>query len=351
MVWLTRPERLWTEVWRQTSLLAWALTSVIAVSITPCAADGHELTQDIQEKITMIPKVVFVIADGIPADVIERVATPTLDQIAAAGGYGRAYVGGPVGSQAESPTVSATGYMGLITGTWANKHGVMENYDLSPNYAYWDIFRLAKNANPALTTALYSTWTDNRTVLLGEGLEEAGGHKLDYVVDGFEKDKSLFPDLPESERIKRIDEKVADAAAISIREQGPDLAWVYLQYTDDVGHDFGDSAEMDAAVEWVDEQVAKIWNAVESRQQSAREDWLVIVTTDHGRDEATGRDHGGQTERERTTWIVTNNQRLQPAFYTKPAIVDIYPSIADHLQLDIPETVRQGLDGSSFIAR
>ena len=300
---------------------------------------------------TVNPKVVFIIADGIPADVIERVHTPALDRIAAFGGYGRAYVGGPVGTPAESPTVSATGYMSLLTGTWADKHGVMENYDLSPNYSYWDIFRLAKNANPKLKTGLYSTWTDNRTVLLGNGQEAAGGEKLDYVVDGFEKDKSLFSELTESERIKRIDEKVADAAAINIREQGPDLAWVYLQYTDDVGHDFGDSPEMDAAVAWIDDQVAKIWNAVESRQQSGQEDWLVIVTTDHGRDEATGREHGEQTERERTTWIVTNSQRLQPAFYDKPAIVDIYPSIADHLRLEIPETVRQGLDGSSFIAR
>jgi len=314
----------------------------IVLSAAVHASEGEPL---------MNPKVVFVIADGIPADVIERVHTPALDQIAAVGGYGRAYVGGPVGTPAESPTVSATGYMGLLTGTWANKHGVMENYDLSPNYSYWDIFRLAKTVNPALTTGLYSTWTDNRTALLGDGQEAAGGTKLDYVVDGLEKDKSLFSDLMESERIKRIDEKVADAAALGLSEQGPDLTWVYLQYTDDIGHEFGDSEEMDAAVAWVDEQVAKIWSAVESRQQSGREDWLVIVTTDHGRDEATGRDHGGQTERERTTWIVTNSHRLQPAFYNKPAIVDIYPSIADHLRLDIPEAVRQGLDGSSFMAR
>ena len=32
------------------------------------------------------PKAVFVIVDGIPADVVERVATPAIDAIAAAGG-------------------------------------------------------------------------------------------------------------------------------------------------------------------------------------------------------------------------------------------------------------------------
>ena len=55
------------------------------------------------------PKAVFVIVDGIPADVIERVPTPAIDAIAAAGGYGRATVGGPIGEPGETPTISAPG--------------------------------------------------------------------------------------------------------------------------------------------------------------------------------------------------------------------------------------------------
>ena len=42
------------------------------------------------------PKAIFIILDGIPADVIERVSTPNLDAIAAVGAYARAQVGGPV---------------------------------------------------------------------------------------------------------------------------------------------------------------------------------------------------------------------------------------------------------------
>ena len=57
------------------------------------------------------PKVVFVIVDGIPADVIERVPTPTIDAITAGGGYSRATVGGPIGEPGETPTISAPGYM------------------------------------------------------------------------------------------------------------------------------------------------------------------------------------------------------------------------------------------------
>ena len=113
------------------------------------------------------PKVVFVVVDGIPADVIERVPTPTIDAIAAEGGYGRATVGGPIGGPGETPTISAPGYMSLVTGTWANKHKVYKNYGISPDYRYWNLFRLARAEKPELQLAIFSTWTDNRTILLG----------------------------------------------------------------------------------------------------------------------------------------------------------------------------------------
>ena len=69
----------------------------------------------------------------------------------------------------------------------------------------------------------------------------------------------------------------------------------------------------------------------------------------HGRDAKTGQGHGNQTERERTTWIVTNSDDLNERYYQTPAIVDILPSIATHLRLDIPANIRDQLDGQSFI--
>ena len=295
------------------------------------------------------PKVVFMILDGIPADVIERVATPHLDAIAKAGAYARAQMGGPVGEPGETPTVSAPGYMSLITGTWANKHNVYENYNLSPNYDYWNIFRVAKALSPAIKVGIFSTWTDNRTVLLGEGQPGAGDWRFDYVADGFEKDEKRFPPQPSDKHIALIDAFVSEAAAKAIVERGPDLSWVYLQHTDDIGHEFGDSEAFDLAVAEMDAHVGRIWAAVKARQATYREDWLLIVTTDHGRDAETGREHEGHTARERTIWIATNSQRLSPDFYAMPEIVDIYPSIAQHLGLTIPEEVARYLDGASFI--
>lgn len=294
-------------------------------------------------------KVVFLIIDGIPADVIEKIQTPFLDDISGQRGYTRAYVGGEIGGKSESPTVSSVGYQSLLTGTWANKHNVWTNGIKAPNYAYWDIFRIAKHHNPALETAVFSTWQDNRTKLIGDGLKQAGGTKLDYHFDGFELDTERFPHDLMSNYIRDIDELVANEAARYIKTQGPDISWVYLQHTDDIGHRFGDSDRQAAAVKLMDTRVGAIWTAVTERQQMHQEDWLVIVTTDHGRDVETGRHHGGQSDRERTTWIATNSRRLNEHFGNAPAIVDILPSIVTYLGLTMPVEIRQELDGKSFI--
>src|SRR5690606_15118888 len=126
-------------------------------------------------------KAVFIILDGISADVLEKESTLVLDEIAAVGGYTRAYQGGNKDTYNESPTISAPGYNNILTGTWSNKHNVRDNKIAAPNYHYWNIFRIAKTVNPKLKTAIFSTWLDNRTKLVGEDLPEAGNFKFDYA--------------------------------------------------------------------------------------------------------------------------------------------------------------------------
>ncbi len=294
-------------------------------------------------------KAVFILLDGIPADVVEQVPTPTLDAIAAAGGYARATVGGTLGGASETPTVSAPGYMSLLTGTWANKHNVRGNSNQSPNYAYWNLFRVVETVDPSRTTALFSTWLDNRTVLIGEGRQGAGDFRLDHAVDGFERDTVAFPHDAGSLYIKAIDDRVSTEAAAYIAEHGPDLTWVYLQHTDDAGHAHGDSDAFSAAVREADARVGRIWDAVKQRQAQG-EEWMIVVTTDHGRDARTGKGHGGQSSRERTTWIVTNAPSLDARFTRgTPAIVDIAPSILQHLRVRAPEAVAREWDGVSFL--
>ena len=296
-----------------------------------------------------VPKAIFIIVDGIPADVIEKLNPPVLGEISKAGGFTRAYVGGGKGMYSETPTISAVGYNSLLTGTWANKHNVWDNNIAAPNYHYWNLFRLAKENNSNLKTAIFSTWEDNRTKLVGEGIKQAGNIVLDYKFDGLEKDTIGFPHISGSNFMQRIDEAVSDEAARVISKDAPDLSWVYLEYTDDMAHQFGDSPQFYEAVVAADRQIGKVWQAIKDREKKFNEDWLMVITTDHGRDAETGHNHGGQSDRERATWIVTNAPQRNEHFKQHPGIVDIFPSICNHLKLPIQDDVFREIDGVPFI--
>jgi predicted AlkP superfamily pyrophosphatase or phosphodiesterase len=296
-------------------------------------------------------KAVFVIVDGIPADVIEKLPTPAIDAISKEGGYTRAHVGGDSGTITETPTISAVGYNSLLTGTWVNKHNVWDNDIAGPNYNYWNIFRFFKQQYPNKKTAVFSTWLDNRTKLIGSEAKAAGNLQPDYYFDGLEHDTILYPHDKQARYIHLIDEAVVDTAAAVIKRMAPDLSWVYLEYTDDMGHRYGDSKQFYDAVETMDKQMYRLWQAIDYRRKNFNEDWVIYITTDHGRDAKTGRDHGGQSSRERTTWIVTNEKKLNGYFKNNPGIVDIMPTLARFLNLSIPRQQLMEIDGISLTGK
>lgn len=290
-------------------------------------------------------KAVFIILDGISYDVIQKVVTPNIDHISSMGGFSKAYVGGERGTYSETPTISAVGYNSLLTGTWVNKHNVFGNNIRRPNYNYWTIFRYLREAKPDAKLAVFSTWLDNRTKLLGEGLDETGNLKIDYAFDGFELDTIAFPHDSKKRYIFNIDEHVTKEAARYIENEGPDLSWVYLEYPDDMGHQYGDSPQLYDAVREADRQTGQIFQAVIKRMDMG-EDWQIFVTTDHGRQPTTGLHHGGQSDREREIWVSTNAKNLNSYFQKETvAIVDILPTLFRHFDIDIPKSNLEEIDG------
>src|SRR5689334_23316428 len=121
-------------------------------------------------------KAVFVIVDGIAADLIEKLNTPFIDSISKEGGFRKVIVGGEKGGYSETPTISAVGYNTVLTGTWVNKHNVWDNDIVDPNYNYKTIFKLLKQQDSSKKIAIFSSWLDNRTKLVNM--------PFDHYVDG-----------------------------------------------------------------------------------------------------------------------------------------------------------------------
>lgn len=324
-----------------------SLVTVLFCSISMVAQESSQEASTTKRT----KKAVFIIVDGISYDQLHKANTPNIDSIGQQGSFSEAYVGGGTGTYSETPTISAVGYNSLLTGTWANKHNVWGNAIKAPNYHYPTIFRLYKDQYPNGSIAVYSTWLDNRTKLVGDGLPATGNIHVDHHFDGMELDTLQYPHDPQRNFMKQLDGLVADHASGSLLSDAPDLSWIYLEFSDDMGHMYGDSEQLDNAIHYEDSLIGKVYRAIVQRSEAhPEEDWLLFVTTDHGRKPNNGKGHGGQTYRERSTWILTNKKTNAYFKDEVPGIVDIAPSIAQFMDIDIPQQTQREWDGVSLFA-
>jgi len=112
---------------------------------------------------------------------------------------------------------------------------------------------------------------------------------------------------------------VSEAAIDCIQKQQPDFCFVYLGWTDAAGHNFGWMGEeylrsIDGAFQCIERIISKI-----------PEDYVVIVTADHGGHDRT---HGTELEEDMTIPMILYGKELTPGIIDRPiSIKDIPPTV------------------------
>lgn len=256
-------------------------------------------------------------------------------------GIARSYIGGVVGSVTEQATNSGPGWTTILTGAWSNRHKVGANDSKLRNQAD-SIFQLLKNADASRRTASIVSWNT--------------------INDNFARDIALGY-IDRAEKCDDDDQCVADKVSGALRFGDFDFIFAHLDEPDVTGHAVGFTPAYQSAIQKVDAQVGQVLAALQQRRQDhADEDWLVIVTPDHGRATPGGYNHGGQSLSEKTTFIGLNkpgNAQFSAPYadpaeqgfdglYGNATQADIVPSVLAHMGVRRnPESYR--IDGVPLI--
>ena len=258
--------------------------------------------------------------DGCRVDSLLAADTPNLDLLAANGAasfFTQASTG--------QSTVSGPGWSTILTGVWANKHFVFNNNFSSANYQdYPHIFTRIRQAQPNALLSSIVNWAPINTAII---------NNTDFELTGLS------------------DEQVGEQAACHILEKSPDLLFLHFDELDGAGHGGGyhpQNLDYLATLSRIDGYIGHVLEAVDQRIEIFGENWLVIVTSDHGG--TPGGSHGGQTPEEvRVPLFIYGQSAIQrPISRPNPFNTDIVPTAMAFLGIEVDPD--WGLDGRTLPA-
>ena len=255
------------------------LTGIMALSIWSCSQNNSsELKQDLEGKPEN-KKVLIIGIDGCRPDAIKAANTPNLDALMANGTYS-------MDARNTGITMSGPGWSSMLTGVWQDKHKVVDNSFAGSDFAkYPHFFKRIEENNP-----------DNRTVSISQW------HPInDEIANGF------------TDITRNTVDSSADVKNKAIAELGvEDLTALFVHFddVDHAGHGTGftpDNSNYITAIETVDAAIGDLVVALKNRPDYNKEDWMVIVSTDHG---GIGTSHGGDTDEERTVFMIVSGDDI-----------------------------------------
>ncbi len=236
-------------------------------------------------------KLLFIGIDGCRSDALIAANTPNIDSVIAGGAvnYETLIKEGQV-------TVSGPGWSSMLSGVWADKHQIFENDFSTSNLEQYPVF----------FQRVRETWPDAYivSVVNWKPINES-------IVEG--ADEELYGN----------DEKVGQLGAEAMANPNLDILFVAFDEVDGAGHKFTyDPAVKDYlnVIEKTDGYIGKILDALHARPTYKEENWLILITADHG---GNNKGHGGQTPEERTIFLIVNGKdSLKGTITPAPMLVD-----------------------------
>ena len=138
------------------------------------------------------------------------------------------------------------------------------------------------------------------------------------------------------------------AARRHLVEHNPDALFVYFMSPDIAGHHKGFDpgvSEYRRAIELVDGLTGIILRAIRARRTFSEEDWLVLVTSDHG-GKGTHHRKGHQDKDVLTVFLIVSGSAARPGEIESPTyIVDAPVTALTYLGVEIDDA--WGLDGKA----
>lgn len=247
------------------------------------------------------PKAVVINYDGCRTDMLSLLSTETsaVFSNAAEGGLYLMYTGGESGLIQNTRT--APGFTTQFTGAWArgkSGHGVFNNGLIKKDEPRTHLVRLAEKG---FRTAFHFLWGAYRTIFSADreycrenNLSVEWNRCRPPVEMRDNPDEALFTEVVE--RISREGKNEVD------------FLTCIFENTDLAGHHHGFSPESKVyrqALLEIDSYAVRILKAIKNRTTYADEDWLILISSDHGGLRLT---HGGQSVYERTVWVSSNKK-------------------------------------------
>ena len=284
-----------------------AVKRLILSTVAVCAAtlSGGEL----------VPKALVIMLDGMRADTVDNGLAPNLRALAD-GKWQPGYHGAwsfCANTLRDGTTESAPNHVAIATGMTVKKTGIDDNGDL---------------VRRGTTTEKLPTWL----ALLAK---ERRGLKLLHIFAWY-GDLRLSPDYGVQFIFDRDKANARTLAKMMGDADAPDAVMWYIDLPDHAGHGHGYypySKQYMESVRESDKYVGEVLSAIAARPTFAEEDWLVIVTADHGGWE---RSHGQMSTQCYTVPFILAGRRIQQGRIPGvPHNYDAAPTALAHFGVDV----------------